>query len=274
MTSEGVRRCAVLGSPIAHSLSPVLHRAAYAELGLGWEYGAHEVTEDTLGAFLDGLGPKWRGLSLTMPLKRAVVPLLDESSELVEVSGAANTVVIEDGRRSGHNTDVPGAVAALLERHDGPWHSAIVLGGGATATSVLLALAELGCTRAVLVVRDEGRAEETLEAVSRHPRAPVVEVRTFGEDLADADVLVSTIPAGAQDDWVLSLVLQAGLVFDVVYDPWPTPLADGAEAGEVPLVSGLDLLVHQAVLQVELMTGRRPSVATLRAAGERALAAR
>lgn len=267
-------RCAVLGSPIAHSLSPVLHRAAYAELGLGWEYGARDVTEDALGAFLDGLGPEWRGLSLTMPLKRAVVPMLDERSGLVDVSGAANTVVLEDGRRSGHNTDVPGAVAALTERHPGPWGSAIVLGGGATATSVLLALAELGCTRAVLVVRDPIRAQETLDAVARHPRAPRVEVHAFGEDLDDADVLVSTIPAGAQDDWVLSLVLQVGVVFDVVYDPWPTPLADGAEAGEVPLVSGLDLLVHQAVLQVELMTGRRPGVATLREAGERALSER
>ena len=274
MTSEEFRRCAVLGSPIAHSLSPVLHRAAYAELGLAWEYGAHEVTEDTLGSFLDGLGPQWRGLSLTMPLKRAVVPMLDERSELVELSGAANTVLLEEGRRSGHNTDVPGAVAALTERHDGPWRSAIVLGGGATATSVLLALAELGCTHAVLVVRDPARARETLDAVARHPKAPVVTVHAFGEELEAADVLVSTIPAGAHDDWVLSLVLQVGVVFDVVYDPWPTPLADGAEAGEVPLVTGLDLLVHQAVLQVELMTGRRPSVAALREAGERALAAR
>lgn len=274
MTSLDVRRCAVLGSPVAHSLSPVLHRAAYAELGLGWEYGAHEVTEDTLGAFLDGLGEEWRGLSLTMPLKRAVVPMLDERSELVALSGAANTVILEDGRRTGHNTDVPGAVAALTERHDGPWRSAIVLGGGATATSVLLALAELGCAKAGLVVRDPRRAGETLDAVARHPHPPVVEVHAFGEELEDADVLVSTIPAGAQDDWVLSLVLQVGLVFDVVYDPWPTPLADGAEAGEVTLVSGLDLLVHQAVLQVELMTGRRASVGALREAGERALDAR
>ena len=123
----------------------------------------------------------------------------------------------------------------------------------------------------MLVVRDDRRAQETLHAVGRHPDSPTVEVHAFGEELADADVLVSTIPAGAQDDWVLSLVLQVGVVFDVVYDPWPTPLAEGAEAGEVPLVSGLDLLAHQAVLQVELMTGRRPDVATLRDAGERAL---
>lgn len=263
----------MLGSPISHSLSPVLHRAAYVELGLDWEYDAREVTEDTLGPFLDGLGPQWRGLSLTMPLKRAVVPMLDERSEAVQLSGAANTVVLQHGRRSGHNTDIPGAVAALTERHDGPWGSAVVLGGGATATSVLLALAELGCRHAVLVVRDAGRARQTLEAVARHPHAPTVELRAFGEELEDADVLVSTIPAGAQDDWVVSLVLQAGVVFEVLYDPWPTPLADGAAAGEIPLVSGLDLLVHQAVLQVELMTGRRPRVATLRAAGERALAA-
>jgi shikimate dehydrogenase len=267
------RRCAVLGSPIAHSLSPVLHRAAYAELGLDWRYDAVEVTEDGLATFLDGLGAQWRGLSLTMPLKRAVVPLLDDASELVALSGVANTVLLDDGRRTGHNTDVPGAVAALTERQAGPWRSAVVLGGGATAASVLLALAELGCEHATVVVRDPARAGETLAAAARHPRAPHVDVRTFGEDLDDADVLVSTIPAGAHDDWVLSLVLQAGVVFDVVYDPWPTPLADGAGAGEVPVVSGLDLLVHQAALQVHLMTGRAPSVPVLREAGERALAA-
>jgi shikimate dehydrogenase len=175
-----VRRCAVLGSPIAHSLSPVLHRAGYDELGLlDCVYGAYEVTEDELAGFLAGLDQTWRGLSLTMPLKRAVVPLLDEMSERAAQAQAANTVVLEGGRRIGHNTDIPGAANALRERTGAPVHSAMVLGGGATAASVLLALADLGCTTAMLVVRDPKRAGETLDAVARHPAPPAVEVTTF-----------------------------------------------------------------------------------------------
>jgi shikimate dehydrogenase len=268
------RRCAVLGSPVAHSLSPVLHRAAYAELGLDWEYDALEVTEARLEGFLHDLDQEWRGLSLTMPLKRAVVPMLDEASDLVRLSGAANTVVLDGGRRLGHNTDVPGALAALTERWSGPVSSAVVLGGGATATSVLLALADLGCTSVTLLVRDPARAEETVAAVGRHERAPRVAVRRLGEPVEDADVLVSTIPAAAQDATVTALAAHAQVVFEVLYDPWPTPLAGAAGALGRPLVSGLDLLVHQAVLQVGLMTGSTPSVAALRDAGERALAQR
>ena len=112
------RRCAVLGSPIAHSLSPVLHRAAYDALGLDWSYDAVEVSEDGLPGFLDGLDGSWRGLSLTMPLKRTVVPLLDEMSARAAQARAANTVVLDAGRRVGHNTDIPGAVAAIRERTD------------------------------------------------------------------------------------------------------------------------------------------------------------
>ncbi len=269
-------RCAVLGSPIAHSLSPVLHRAAYAELGLDWSYDAVEVTEETLPSFLDGLDTSWRGLSLTMPLKRAVVPLLDELGSGAALARAANTVVLDGRRRVGHNTDVPGAAAALRERHPEPIPSATVLGGGATAASVLLALADLGCRRASLVVRDPARAGETLTVVRRHPRAPEVSVLTLGGDpVPPAEVLVSTIPAAAQDDWVLRLVGDSALVFEVVYDPWPTPLAAAAAAAGRPLVGGLDLLVHQAALQVTLMTGIDPApLAVMRAAGEAALAAR
>jgi shikimate dehydrogenase len=140
-------RCAVLGSPIAHSLSPALHRAAYAELGLDWTYDAVEVRSAELPAFLDGLGEEWRGLSLTMPLKRAVVGLVDSLDDWSRLSGVANTVVLGEGGRAGHNTDIPGAVGALGERVSAPLRSAVVLGGGATAASVLLALAELGWTR-------------------------------------------------------------------------------------------------------------------------------
>jgi shikimate dehydrogenase len=272
----GPRRCAVLGTPIRHSLSPVLHRAAYDELGLDWSYDAVEVGTDGLEPFLDSLDPSWRGLSLTMPLKRAVVPLLDEVTDRVRAAGAANTVVLEDGRRLGDNTDVPGAAAALVERWDGPVDQAVVLGGGATAASVLLALAGLGCRSATLLVREPARAEETLAAVRRHPRPPELRVERLGAaPVVAADVLVSTVPAVAQGDEVLRLARAAGVVFEVLYDPWPTPLAAAASAAGQPLVGGLDLLVHQAVVQVEAMTGAEPApLAAMRAAGEAALAAR
>jgi shikimate dehydrogenase len=272
-------RCAVLGSPIAHSLSPVLHRAAYDVLGLDWVYETHDVTADRLRGFLDGLDATWRGLSLTMPLKRAVLPLLDETGPAAERSGAVNTVLLHEGRRTGHNTDIPGAVAALRERYDGPRERAVVLGGGATATSTLLALADLGCREVTLLVRAAARAEETVRAAARHPSRPRVEVRRLGPEPpagdVPLDVVVSTIPASAQTREVLAVADAARVVFDVVYDPWPTPLAVRAvHAGQV-LVGGLDLLVHQAVLQVELMTGSDEApLAAMRAAGERALAAR
>jgi shikimate dehydrogenase len=262
-------RCAVLGQPIAHSLSPVLHRAGYAAAGLDWQYDAVEVGSEGLAAFLDGLGPEWRGLSLTMPLKRTVVRLVDELTDRAVQAQAANTVIFEDGRRIGHNTDIPGAVAAIRERYDGSVEIATVFGGGATAASVLLALADLGCRRAHLVVRSPERAADTLAAVARHPQGPEV---SFDPD-GTPDIVVSTIPASAQTSDVLELAQDAPAVFDVLYDPWPTPLAALAISGGKALVSGLDLLVHQAALQFTLMTEEDAPLAEMRAAGEAALAA-
>ena len=274
-----MRRCAVLGSPITHSLSPVLHRAAYDELGLDWEYDARDVREDDLPAFLDGLDETWRGLSLTMPLKRAVVPLLDELTDRAAQARAANTVILDKGRRTGPNTDIPGAAAAIRERTDAALHNAVIVGGGATAASVLLALADLGCTSVRVVVRDPSRVQETLEAAGRHPARPMVEILTFREAAEAVEslrpaVMVSTIPAEAQAESVLRLARTAPVVFDVVYDPWPTPLARLAVEEGKTLVSGLDLLVHQAALQVTLMTGEEAPLEAMRTSGERALRSR
>lgn len=275
-TSAGRRRCAVVGSPVAHSLSPLLHGTAYAVLGLDWVYDAHEVAAPELPAFLAGLDDTWRGLSLTMPLKRTVVPLLDAMSERALQARAANTLVLEDGRRVGHNTDVPGVARALRERDPGPVERAVVLGGGATAASALLGLADLGCRHATLLVRDVSRADETVATAARHPSPPEVEVRPLtAAPGVTADVVVSTIPATAQDDAVLALAERCRVVFDAIYDPWPTPLDRlTTRTGQV-FVSGLDLLVHQAVLQVELMTGAEQApLEAMRAAGAAALAAR
>jgi len=275
MLINGPRRCAVLGSPIAHSLSPVLHRAAYASVGLGWSYDAREVREADLAGFLGTLDETWRGLSLTMPLKRTVVPLLDQLSQRAAQAQAANTVVFEDGRRVGHNTDITGAVAAITERVDTPVNSAVILGGGATASSMLLALADLGCREVTLVVRDERRARDTLEAAGRHESPPVVHVRGFEVAAIPADILVSTIPAKAQTDAMLRLAADVMTVFDVIYDPWPTRLAGFARSEGRALISGLDLLVHQACGQFTLMTGIDDApLAVMREAGEQALVAR
>lgn len=270
------RRCGVLGDPIAHSLSPVLHRAGYEALGLDWSYDAHRVPAGGLPAFLAGLDASWRGLSLTMPLKREVLPLLDRLSDRARLAGAVNTLVLEDdGTRTGDNTDLPGAAAALRERTSLPLASAVVLGGGATATSVGLALADLGVRSIVLAVRDETRAAETLAALRAHPAGPEVRAGALhaGEPLT-ADVVVSTIPATAQDDALVRRCAGVPVVFEVLYDPWPTPLAAAAlDSGRI-LVGGLDLLVHQAALQVEAFTGHPAPLAVMREAGERALAAR
>lgn len=269
-------RCAVVGSPIRHSLSPAMHAAAYVELGLeDWSYTAVELAPDDLLGFLDELDEDWRGLSLTMPLKRTVVPLLDSLDEHARRSGAANTLLFSEERRIGFNTDVPGAAAAMAERLRDPVRSAVVLGGGATATSVLLALADRGCTTARILVRDPARAQETVAVVSAHPAAPEIEVGVLSEiGSVSADLVVSTIPVAAQTSRVVAATASVPAVFEVVYDPSPSPLARAAESSGRALVSGLDLLAHQAALQVQVMTGRSVPVDLLREAGRKELARR
>jgi shikimate dehydrogenase len=267
-------RCAVLGDPVEHSLSPVLHRAAYDALGLDWTYDAIRVPSGGLADYLEGLDDTWRGLSLTMPLKREAMSLLTSRDRWADLAGAANTVLLDPDGRHGLNTDVPGAIAAIRAVTDAPVDRAVVLGGGATAASMLLALAELGCRRATLVVRDPGRAGDTLAAVARHPRAPEVDVVTFADVhvCGDADAVVSTIPAAAQTPEVVAMASVAPVVFDVVYDPWPTPLMAAATTAGRISVTGLDLLLWQAVDQVRAMTGRFDvPVDTMREAGSRAL---
>ncbi|MFG3249283.1 shikimate dehydrogenase [Streptomyces sp. NPDC048187] len=271
------RRAAVLGSPIAHSLSPVLHRAAYTELGLTqWTYDRFDVDEAALPRFFEELDPQWAGLSLTMPLKRAVIPLLDSISATAASVDAVNTVVLtEDGRRTGDNTDIPGIVAALREHGVEKAETAAVLGAGATASSALAALARI-CTGEVTVyVRSAARAAEMRGWAQRLD----VDVRLA--DWADAaralhaPLVVATTPAGATDALAAAVPERPATLFDVLYDPWPTALAARWSAYGGAVVSGLDLLLHQAVLQVEQMTGRAPApLAAMRKAGERALADR
>ncbi|MEV7888262.1 shikimate dehydrogenase [Streptomyces sp. NPDC002817] len=271
------RRAAVLGSPIVHSLSPVLHRAAYEELRLtDWSYDRFDVDEAALPGFVAELGPEWAGLSLTMPLKRAVIPLLDEVSETAASVEAVNTLVFtEDGRRVGDNTDIPGMVAALREHGIEQVDSAAILGAGATASSALAALARVCAGEVVVYVRSEARAAEMRQWGERLD----VDVRTEDwTDAADAlhhPLVIATTPAGTTDALAAAVPERPTTLFDVLYEPWPTELAARWSMFGGAVVSGLDLLVHQAVLQVEQMTGcARAPLAAMRKAGEHALSGR
>lgn len=265
--------CAVLGSPISHSLSPAMHRAAYAEIGLDWAYEAVEVAEGELAAFVGALGDDVRGLSVTAPLKREAAAVSHQHTEDVEVLGVANTLVVDEGMLSAHNTDVPGAAAAIVESGIREPRSARIIGGGATAASIALTLVRLGVEVLDFVVRDPSRAVEAA-AVARG-RGIVVDVRTIDEPLIDkVDLLVSTVPGDAIGSRSHELVESSRAVFDVVYDPWPTTLARAAADQHLPVISGLDLLAHQAALQVELMTGSTVSPQLLREAALAALARR
>ncbi|MFF1924648.1 shikimate dehydrogenase [Streptomyces sp. NPDC058221] len=276
-STDGRHRAAVLGSPVAHSLSPVLHRAAYAELGLGdWSYDRFEIDEQTLPGFVQGLDGTWAGLSLTMPLKRAVIPLLDGISETASSVEAVNTVVFtEDGRRVGDNTDIPGMIAALRERGVEKAESAAVLGAGATASSALAALSEI-CTGTVTAyVRSRERGDEMRGWGERLGVDVRIADWAEAEQALRAPLVIATTPAGATDALTGSVPEAPGTLFDVLYEPWPTGLAASWAAHGGPVIGGLDLLVHQAVLQVEQMTGRAPApLAAMRQAGEQALAAR
>ena len=273
MTAEaGRRRCAVLGSPIAHSLSPALHRAAYAELGLHWTYDRFEVGEDGLADFVAGCDATWRGLSLTMPLK--VIALeLGEVDPLAAQVGAANTLVFDDdGFRRLHNTDVGGLVWALRRAGVDALPRVTLLGTGATARSALLSVAQLGARQVTVVARTVTRVEPLADL----GRSLGVEVRPlpWSSQLPPADALLSTAVAGAADSLAEAAAGSAPLVFDAIYHPWPTALAVAADATGCRLVNGLDLLVGQALLQLELMTGHAVDPAVLYSAGGSALGAR
>jgi shikimate dehydrogenase len=268
VTSTAPRRAAVLGHPVAHSLSPTLHRAAYASLGLtGWRYDAVDVTEGALPEFVAALDESWVGLSLTMPLKQTVIPLLDHVEPLAEVVGAVNTVLLQGRTLIGANTDVYGIVTAL--GLDGPAGSAAVLGAGATASSTLAALAQLGCTSPVVYVRSVARAGGLMRAAHRMGVTPVY--RTLDKAAAEigrADVVVSTLPPHAADTLAGSLAGAGagGVLLDVAYDPRPTALSVAWRALGGVAVPGEQMLLHQAAEQVRLMTGHPAPLEAMSAA--------
>lgn len=263
-----VRRAAVLGSPISHSRSPQLHLAAYRALGLDWTYERIECTGEQLPGLVDGLGPEWVGLSVTMPGKVAALAYADERTDRAELVESANTLVRTDSGWRADCTDVDGVRGALQGAGVEEIERAMVLGAGGTARPALLALAELGAHTVTIVARDKGRAADTLELAERLGLS--AEVIDFDPDgltfvCSEVDAVVSTVPAEAAAAVADSLAL-APVVLDAIYNPWPTPLAEAVARAGHTVVSGLQMLLNQAYGQVELFTGKPAPRAEMAAA--------
>jgi shikimate dehydrogenase len=273
---QTVRRAAVLGSPIKHSLSPVLHGAAYQALDLlDWHYDEIECDEASLPSLVDSMGPEWAGLSLTMPLKRVALTVADEVSPLAKAVGAANTLVFTPaGGRRADNTDVGGVVSALREAGLTRVERAVILGAGGTAQSALAAVRELGDQSPTVLVRNLTRTCELRATAERLGMRPTISDGLFTAPLPAADLVISTLPGGAADPLSASRWKPDTMVLDVVYTPWPTPFAGSALAAGCRVVSGLTVLLYQAVAQVELMTGHPGPVEAMRTALLAAVAAR
>ena len=273
---QTVRRAAVLGSPVGHSLSPVLHRAAYQALGLhGWRYDKIECEEPGFPGLGDGMGPEWAGLSLTMPLKRVVMTVADQVSPLAEAVGAANTLVFSPaGGKRADNIDVAGMVSALREAGLTQVEQALILGAGGTAQAALAAVRELGHQSPTVLVRNLARTGDLRETAERLGMRPTISGSLFTEPLPAADLVISTLPGGAADPLSATRWKPDTVVLDVVYAPWPTTFAGAALAAGCRVVSGLTVLLYQAVAQVELMTGHPGPVEAMRTALLAAVAAR
>lgn len=240
---------------MAHSRSPHLHRAAYRAMGLDWTYERVELDARALPGWVSSLGPEWLGLSVTMPGKLAALALADTATDRARTVGAANTLVRSPTGWHADCTDVDGIAGALAEL-GAPvaGRRAALLGAGGTARAAVLALARAGAGELDLLVRDAGRAQPVRElALACGLRCTV---RGLDELCPGTAVVVSTVPAEVAARCTPAVLASTGHLLDVLYDPWPTPLAGAVHAAGGRVVGGLSVLLHQACGQVELFTGR------------------
>ena len=270
----GPRSAAVLGHPVDHSLSPVLHGAAYRALGLDdWTYERIDCDADRLPSLVDSSPAHRIGYSVTMPGKFAALAHASEVSDRARIVGSANTLVRRSGGWYADCTDVDGVTGALAEFGDLPAApTAVLLGVGGTARPVLAGLAAAGATRVVLASRRDnaGPATECGRALGLDISTVLLTDASLPGEIEAADVLVNTVPEPGIRD-LTDLVSRARRLFDVLYDPWPTVAGAAASAAGVPVVGGDVMLLNQAFGQVELFTGRPAPRAEMAAALARAL---
>jgi shikimate-5-dehydrogenase len=259
------RSAAVLGKPVGHSLSPVLHRAAYRALGLtGWNYTAIECDEPGLAGLLADSGADVVGYSCTMPLKRQVLRVAGSASPAALAIGAGNTLLRGTAGWHADNTDWIGIRDALTARGIPVQGAVTVLGAGGTAQAALAALT--GADRVTVLVREPSRAGELLAAAQRLERPVTVASLSERRHWLAADLIIATLPSGAADRFTGLPFSRDQALLDAVYHPWPTPLATALAASGAPVVSGAAMLLYQAARQVELMTGSAAPVEAMRAA--------
>lgn len=265
---------AVIGSPIQHSLSPFLHQAAYRDLGLNIDYRRIEITKETIGSFLASWPEGLVGLSVTMPLKQVIIPLLSQVDGLAKAVGAVNTVVpFPGGITAGFNTDVYGLVTAIKEakgREFSP-ERAVIVGSGATASSALAALGELQAGQINLLARRVSGAGNAVQAATRlgidPGYVPLAAGEKARETLQAADLIISTVPRAVLDDFYQTISFNPEqTVLDIVYDPWPSELVKQASRSDATIISGKAMLLHQALMQVKLFTSRTPNLEAMRTA--------
>lgn len=246
-----VRRLAVLGSPIEHSLSPRLHGAAYEVLGLPWQYGRHEIGKGGLDPFLTSLSPEWRGLSLTMPLKDEAFARAEILDDAARETGAVNTLVLGE-RLRGLNTDVPGIVDAFAERGVLPGERVALLGAGATARSVVVALARMGVGRIDVFARRFEAAAQLVEYAAE--RGLEAQVLPAGATIEAPGLVVSTFPGDAAPDLPRLRLDGSAELFDVAYSDSASVVRSWWKdaGGPSPRVDGLDMLIGQALRQIRV----------------------
>lgn len=248
-------RLAVWGDPIAHSKSPALHAAAYRLLGVEWEYGRRRVDAAGFAAAFESLDDSWRGLSLTMPLKEQAFRAAVTHDRHAELTGAVNTLLLTGGP-TGFNTDVGGIIDALAGSGVHVAERARILGAGATASSAMVAVAELGARRIDIRARHPDRAD-ALRTVGAKLGIDLT-VQGFDASSDPADVTVATLPGGTALDASVAAALASGggTLLDAAYAPWPSALAAAWQDSHV--ISGLEMLLHQAVRQVRVFVNGDP----------------
>ena len=257
-------RAAVLGSPVSHSLSPVLHNAAYAALNLDHSYSAIETTETELGTFLSSIDEHWLGVSLTMPLKEVAFKFADSCDDLAKLTGAINTLVFGSKTRA-FNTDVLGIIDALTEAGKDQISTGVIFGSGATARSSLVALHRLGANQVSCVARNQFDIER-LAGIANEVGIEFKSAELSNCNWMSSDVVINTTPVGVLDEVAREVYAPTGVLLDVVYDPWPTQLAASWAITGGTIVSGLSMLLHQAGHQVALMTGQPAPITQMREA--------
>lgn len=266
MSKAGMnKKFAVLGSPISHSKSPLIHAAAYRVLGEDWEYSRFEVAKGGLKRFIENDGASFTGFSLTMPLKEDAFTFADVTDELSNSTKASNTMVRINGQWHAFNTDVFGIMQAISQASTLPIEVSLIIGSGATATSAMAAIAKLSPGSSVLVLARNKTTRSPLIEFGRTLGLQVSHTRMLASAVKKAQVTISTLPGGAMDIAAKKLAASrffkpAGILLDVAYHPWPSQLGEAWQVKNKKVVSGLEMLIWQAIAQIRIFKTGNPEI--------------